>query len=402
MDVLKFGGSSVGTPERIRCVAQLLKERRLKNPQSALVVVVSAMGDTTDELLSLAAQVSQAPANRELDMLLSTGERIAMALLAMALQDLGVQAISLTGSQSGIITDSSHRRARIEEVRADRILESLQRFEVVIVAGFQGVSREREITTLGRGGSDTTAVAIAAALGAERCEIYTDVSGIYSADPRRVPEAQHYDLLDSGIALEMAVCGAVVIHPRAVEIARSGRVPLWVRNTFRPDALGTELKHGEELVMGIESPRYFGLAVDWDKCWVEVEFKDSASEWIGVLAETGWAISGLRLHGTTVSGWLEREALSEWHIRLKRLSQAPIHTFEDECEVPLSAVGTGLSLNNPEAKRWVVELGQLGVKSSHIVWGASSIMVGMDRVDAERVLPLLHQRLGLSKQEHRS
>jgi aspartate kinase len=215
--VQKFGGSSVADIEKIRKVAAKVKARRESGCE--VVVVVSAMGDTTDELLQLARKVSADPPRRELDMLLTCGERISMALLSMALQELKVSAISFTGSQSGIITDESHAQARIVEVRPHRIEEELGKGRVVIVAGYQGVSRAREVTTLGRGGSDTSAVALAAALGAD-CEIYSDVDGIFSADPRVVPSAQKLEELTHEEMQELAAAGAKVLNAQAVEHAR--------------------------------------------------------------------------------------------------------------------------------------------------------------------------------------
>ena len=242
----------MGSPDRIRQVARrVADEARAGN---RVVVVVSAMGHTTDELVSLAAQVSpDARRNhrRELDMLLTAGERITMALTAMAIRDCGLEAISLTGSQAAIITDGTHTGARIEEVRADRVRTELDAGRVVIVAGFQGVSRAREVTTLGRGGSDTTAVALAAALGAERCDIFTDVDGIYTADPRRVPDARilpeiHYDDM-----IELAASGAQVMHPRAVEIGARYNVPIRVLSSFRDGGDGT-LIHRRTRMEGLE------------------------------------------------------------------------------------------------------------------------------------------------------
>lgn len=226
--VQKYGGSSVADVERIRKVAARVASRRADGHQ--MVVVVSAMGDTTDELLGLAKRMSADPPRRELDMLLTCGERISMALLSMALQEQAIPAISFTGSQSGIITDDSHSQARIVEVRPVRIREELERGKVVIVAGYQGVSRNREITTLGRGGSDTTAVALAAALGAEACEIYSDVDGIFSADPRVVPEARKLESLDYGTMQELAAAGARVLNAQAVEFARSAGIVIEARS----------------------------------------------------------------------------------------------------------------------------------------------------------------------------
>ncbi len=235
--VQKYGGSSVATPERIRQVAQRILEttRRPDAANVRVVVVVSAMGKTTDELLALAKTISPSPPRRELDMLLTCGERISMALLAMALHDLGVPAISFTGSQSGIITNDRHSGARIIEVRPIRIQDELERGMVVIVAGFQGMSYKREITTLGRGGSDTTAVALAAALGAQSCEIYSDVDGVYSADPRVVPDAHHLAYLEYSEMQELAGHGAKVLNAQAVEWAQRAGIVLHARRTLAPE-----------------------------------------------------------------------------------------------------------------------------------------------------------------------
>lgn len=257
--VLKFGGSSVATPDRIRAVARrVVRERRAGK---ALVVVVSAMGDTTDQLVELAAQVTEDPRRRhprELDMLLTAGERIAMALLAMAIRDEGVEAISFTGSQAAIITDAAHTSARIVEIRATRVREELEAGRVVIVAGFQGVSPTREVTTLGRGGSDTTAVALAAVLGAERCDICTDVDGVYTADPRRVASARQIGVMDYEEILELAYSGSQVMHPRAVEIGARYGVPIRVLSTFREDGAGGTLITRKE--RGMEELELTGLA----------------------------------------------------------------------------------------------------------------------------------------------
>ena len=243
--VQKYGGTSVNGPERIRAVAARIAAAR--GAGFRLVVVVSAMGDTTDELIALAHQVSPHPSRREMDMLLTTGERVSMALVAMALHDLGVSAISFTGSQSGILTDATHNAARIVGLRPERIRLELERGRVVIVAGFQGVHAEtREITTLGRGGSDTSAVALAAGLGG-RCEIYTDVDGIMTADPRLVPEARLIPGLSYRACSTLAHLGAGVMHPRAVDLAAARRVPLAVRSSFHEGA-GTEI--GEDDVEG--------------------------------------------------------------------------------------------------------------------------------------------------------
>ena len=228
--VQKYGGTSVADPERIKAVAEHVAFTRSHG--NDVVVVVSAMGKTTDNLISLANQVSSTHPGRELDMLLTTGERISMALVCMALADIGIDAVSFTGSQVGIITDTVHTKAKILEVKGDRLREALAAGKVAVVAGFQGVSTDREITTLGRGGSDTTAVALAAAVNADVCEIYTDVTGVFSADPRIVPQARKLQRLDFEEMLEMAGAGSKVLALRSVEFARNHNVPLHVRSSF--------------------------------------------------------------------------------------------------------------------------------------------------------------------------
>ncbi len=238
--VQKYGGSSVADAERIKSVARRIAATWDKGEQA--VVVVSAMGDTTDELIKLARQVSTQPDGRELDGLLSTGEIVSSTLLAMALRDMGYKAISLTGAQAGIQTDSIYSRARILRVESKRVVKELKEGNIVIVAGFQGISEGEDITTLGRGGSDTTAVALAASLGAEVCRIYTDVEGVHTADPRLVPEARHLTEIGYEEMLELASYGAKVIHPRAVELGELFNVPVLVASSFT-DSPGT-LIHG--------------------------------------------------------------------------------------------------------------------------------------------------------------
>lgn len=240
----------MGNPEKIRGVAGRIAQ--VRSHGQPVVVVVSAMGDTTDELLDLAREVTPATYERELDMLLTAGERISMALLSMALRDHGIEAISFTGSQAGIITDESHTRARILEIRPTRVRQELAKGRVVIVAGFQGVSRAKEVTTLGRGGSDTTAVALAVALGQARCEISTDVEGIYSADPRLVPKARRHSRLPTDTVFEMAVRGAQVMHPRSIEIARIAGMPLFVGHSVTGE--GTMIEPANEALES-ETPR---------------------------------------------------------------------------------------------------------------------------------------------------
>jgi aspartate kinase len=228
--VQKYGGTSVGTAERIRAVAEHVAKTRHEGHE--VVVVVSAMGKTTDDLIGLAEQISPNNPAREMDMLLTAGERISMALVSMALSAVGVESASFTGSQAGIITDTTHRRAKILEMRPDRIREALDDGLVPVVAGFQGVSTERDITTLGRGGTDVTAVALAAALKADVCEIFTDVTGVFSADPRVVPKARKLDTVSFDEMLEIAATGGRVLMLRSVEFARRHNVPIHVRSSF--------------------------------------------------------------------------------------------------------------------------------------------------------------------------
>ncbi|HXN81736.1 MAG TPA: aspartate kinase [Myxococcales bacterium] len=257
--VQKYGGSSVADVEKIQRVAA--RVARTRESGKRVVVVVSAMGDTTDELLALARKVSPDPHRRELDMLLTAGERISMALLGMALHARGVEAVSFTGSQSGIITDGAHTNARILEVRPVRILEELARGRVVIVAGYQGVSREREVTTLGRGGSDTTAVALAAALEAEACEICSDVDGVFTADPRLVPAARKLLALSHEEMQELSLSGAKVLNAQAVEFARDKGIAIHALSTFGP---GTGTRIAARVPSEQRELRVSGVALEPD------------------------------------------------------------------------------------------------------------------------------------------
>ncbi|WP_027724136.1 aspartate kinase [Tuberibacillus calidus] len=242
--VMKFGGTSVGSIERIRRVAGRIMERKRSGDQ--VIAVVSAMGKTTDELVRLANEAVRRPNKRELDMLLSTGEQQTCALLTMILEDMGAAALSLTGWQAGITTESVFGNARIKEIQTERLQKALHQGKIVVVAGFQGITENDEITTLGRGGSDTTAVALAAAVQADLCEIYTDVDGVYTTDPRYVKAARKLDEISYDEMLEMAYLGAGVLHPRAVENAKKYKVPLVVRSSFN-DTEGTVIKEEAQM-----------------------------------------------------------------------------------------------------------------------------------------------------------
>jgi aspartate kinase len=258
--VQKYGGTSVADPDRMRNVARHIAETRAKGID--VVAVVSAMGKATDNLVELARQVASNPQGREMDMLLTTGERISMSLLCMALHDVGCDAMSFTGSQVGIITDTSHTKAKILEIKGDRVREALSAGKVAVVAGFQGVSTDREITTLGRGGSDTTAVALAAALNADACEIYTDVTGVFSADPRIVPQARKIQYLSFDEMLEMAGAGSKVLALRAVEFARNHNVPIHVRSSFTWEEGTWVIGANHERNTAMEEPIISGVVHD--------------------------------------------------------------------------------------------------------------------------------------------
>ncbi len=280
--VQKYGGSSVADADGIKRVAQRIVATRKAG--HSVVVVVSAMGDTTDELLDLAAQVSPLPPGRELDMLLTAGERISMALLAMAIANLGLEARSFTGSQAGVITDSTHGKARIIDVTPGRITGALADGAIPIVAGFQGVSQNgKDITTLGRGGSDTTAVALAAALEADVCEIYTDVDGVFTADPRIVRTARRIPWISYEEMLEMAACGAKILHLRCVEYARRYGMPIHVRSSFS-NRTGTRISEANEgtEAAGVEQAIISGVAHDRSEAKITVA---AVPDKVGVAAQ---------------------------------------------------------------------------------------------------------------------
>ncbi|QHC58011.1 aspartate kinase [Rathayibacter sp. VKM Ac-2760] len=302
--VQKFGGSSVADAESIKRVAKRIVAT--KQAGNDVVVAVSAMGDTTDDLLELAHQVTPLPAPRELDMLLSSGERISMALLAMAIKSMGYDARSFTGSQAGMITDAQHGAARIVDITPVRLRAALDENAVVIVAGFQGFNRDtKDITTLGRGGSDTTAVALAAGLGADTCEIYTDVDGVFTADPRVVKKARKLDRISSEEMLELAAAGAKVLHIRAVEFARRHGVTLHVRSSFSPnegtivynavpgdDAAGsTGTSSTEKNGQPVEEPIIAGVAADLNEAKITVvgvpDIPGKAAQIFTIVAKTG-------------------------------------------------------------------------------------------------------------------
>jgi len=368
--VQKYGGSSVADLDRLRAVADRIADTR--GDGTGVVVVVSAMGNTTNELLALARQVTVRPDRRELDMLISVGERIAMALLAMALRERGIAARSLTGSQSGIITDESHADARVIEVRPDRVRSCLQDGEVVIVAGFQGVSRHREVTTLGRGGSDTTAVVLAAALGAEYCEICSDVDGVWSADPRVVPEARRIDEMSLDEALALARGGAKVLFEDALQYARDHGVEIQASAAFGPGA-GTRIQ--------VQAPSHRGAtAVTGDAQLLRIRLGK------GLLGEVAAALQAAGARVRHRIGHLVWVDIRNAHGGLEELPGGA--TVEGPTAVA-TAVGSGLGAALALVAEGEAALARAGIPVSFDAAAGDSAWweVPVDRVDdAQRVL----------------
>ena len=345
--VQKYGGTSVGDADRIRAVADHISRTRRTGDE--VVIVVSAMGKTTDGLIRLAEDVSRVRPGRELDMLLSSGERIAMALLCMALAELGVPARSFTGSQAGIVTDTTHTKARILEVKGDRLRESLAEGIVPVVAGFQGVSSTRDVTTLGRGGSDTTAVALAAALGADLCEIYTDVSGVFTADPRVVPDAHRIPRISFDEMLEIAASGGRVLALRSVEFARNHHIPLHVRSSFTWEP-GTTVSEEDP---SMEQPIVSAVTSDTSEAKITIT---------GVPDQPGIAASLFR-------------GLADRAINVDVIVQNTSHhgTADISFTVPRDDLGAGLEV----AERLIPQLGALSVIADDDVAEVSVIGAGM-------------------------
>ncbi len=396
--VQKYGGSSLGTPERIRHVA-----KRAVEAGDRVCVVASAMGNTTDELLGLAGQVSPTPHARELDMLLSAGEQISIALLSMAIIDLGRDAVSLTGAQAGIHTDTTHGRARIVDVRVDRVTEALDAGKLVIVAGFQGISPSQDTTTLGRGGSDTTAVALAAALDAEVCEIYTDVEGVFSADPRIVPEAVKRDRVSYEEMLELAASGAKVLAARSVEYARNNTVPLHVRSTFA-DTPGTWVQ--EEA--GMEQAVISGIAHDTSEAKVTIrnvpDQPGIAASIFRPLADANvnvdMIVQNVSAAGhTDVSFTVPKSDLATTEPVLRQIARAvggdDVTTDEDVAKISL--VGAGMKTHPGVAADMFDALAEAGINIEIISTSTIRISVLIRAGDVERAVKAVHDRFRLAE-----
>jgi len=386
--VMKFGGTSVAGPERLRGVARRLVSAH--EGGSRVVAVLSAMGATTDELVSLAHQVSARPDPRELDMLISVGERISCALAAMAINDLGHRAVSLTGSQAGIVTDTKHGKAKIVDVRARRIHESLDRDEIVLVAGFQGVSTAQDVTTLGRGGSDTTAVALAAALGADRCEIYTDVEGVFTADPRIVPQARKLHAVSYEEMLEMAASGAKVLQLRCVEFARNHGVTLHVRSTFA-DVEGTWILEEDDRML--EKAMIAGVTYETEEAVYEGEGADPA-EVFQALADAAVNVDTVIQIGAGLVFSAPSEDHAEAAAVLERLGA---QWSERQGLGKVSVVGAGMKSHPGVAARTFSTLAGIGVRSEFVSTSPIKIAFYVPREDVERSVRALHEAFELAE-----
>jgi aspartate kinase len=385
--VMKFGGTSVADPDKLKSVARRLVAARESGAR--VVAVLSAMGTTTDELLDLAHRVSERPVPRELDMLISVGERISCALAAMAIYDLGHEAISLTGSQAGIVTDTVHGKAKIVDVRARRIHEALDQDRIVLVAGFQGISADSfDVTTLGRGGSDTTAVALAAALGAQVCEVYTDVAGVYSADPRLVPSARRLAVLSFEEMLEMASSGARVMATRSIEVARSHNVRLHVRSTF-DDSEGTWIREEDETML--EKALISGVVHQREETVYRVG-GTKAAQLFGALAEASVNVDTIVQTGEEIvfSAPVEDRADAQ-----RTLDALGVDWSARDDLGKVSLVGAGMKSHPGVAAKTFATLEGAGIDAVVVSTSPIKIACHVPTADVERAVQVLHEAFEL-------
>jgi aspartate kinase len=403
--VQKYGGTSVGDTDRMKRVADRVSRTHRDGNQT--VVVVSAMGKTTDDLVSMAQRISDAPPQRELDILLTSGERISMSLLAMALAERGVPAKSFTGSQAGIITDAVHGKARIIEITPGRVQEALDEGNVVIVAGFQGVSQDtKDITTLGRGGSDTTAVALAAALGADVCEIYTDVDGVFTADPRIVSTARKLSYISYEEALEMTAHGAGVLQTRSVEFGRNHGVRIHVRSSFSYTP-GTWVGPGEEST--VEDAIISGVAHDTSEAKVTVtKVSDQpgiAAKLFSTLAEAkiniDMIVQNVSADGRTdISFTLPRGDTAQAKAILEPFTEAvgAEGVIVDEDVAKVSLVGAGMKTHPGVAARMFSALSDAGINIEMISTSTIRVSVVIAKDQVEPAVQAVHEAFGLSEE----
>ena len=405
--VQKFGGTSVADTDKIKNVAKtVIKE---KNNGNDVVVVVSAMGHTTDYLVKMAKDLSPNPSGREMDMLLSTGEGVSIALLAMAIQSQGYDAVSFNAMQIGIMTENVHSKARIVDIKTDKLKQNLKDGKIIVVAGFQGVTEDGEITTLGRGGSDTSAVALAAALNAERCDIYTDVEGVYTTDPRIVPKATRLDEISYEEMLELAHAGANVLHPRSVETAKQFNVPLRVRSSFKTDNLGT-------LILGVDKMEIYkpvtGVAADLSQARIVVcdvpDVPGQAAKLFGKLAKEHISVDMIiqsyarKVSNTNDIAFTIDSADLEKTIKTleemkKELNCGDIQINDNIAKD--SIVGAGMIDRPGIASTMFETLAKLGVNIKMISTSEIKISCLVSKDDAHRALKALHEEFELESSE---
>lgn len=403
--VQKFGGTSVADPEKIHNVANaVIKEKQNGND---VVVVVSAMGHTTDYLIKLAKEVTKNPDSREMDMLLSTGEQVSIALLSMAIQAHGYKAISMNGQQVGIITENIHSKARIVDIKTDKLHKYLNEGNIIVVAGFQGVTPDGEITTLGRGGSDTSAVAIAAALKADRCDIYTDVEGVYATDPRIVPNVKKADVISYEEMLELARVGANVLHPRSVETAKQFNVPMRVRSSFKLDNLGT-------LIIGVDNMEIYkpvaGVAADTSQSRILIsnlpDIPGTAANLFGALAKheisVDMIIQSLASNGTnsiafTIDSGDIDESLEILKDYTKDFENCEILVDNDIAKV--SIVGAGMVDRPGIAADMFRSLAENGINIKMISTSEIKISCLVEKANANKAINSLCKEFGLESNE---
>ncbi len=398
--VQKYGGSSVADTEKIKNVAKKIVSYKKKGYK--LVVVVSALGDTTDELLALAQKITKTPAERELDMLVSTGEQVSVALLAMAIHELGYEAISFTGAQVGIITDTSHTRARILNINTKRIEHELTKGKVVIVAGFQGVTMQKDITTLGRGGSNLTAVALAKALKAQVCEMFTDVDGVYTADPRVVPDAKKLDNISYEEMFEMASLGAQVLQARSVEMAKKFNVPIHVRSSFKNKkgtVISKEVKAMEDVVVS-------GVAANKDEAKITIcDVPDKpgiAAKIFKYLADKNINVDMIiqnvsRTGATDISFTVLGKDLNRTLAVVKEISKKTQSgkVIYDKDMAKVSVVGIGMKSHSGVAARMFAALAKNRINIGMISTSEIKISCVINKHLADKAVRAIHKEFGL-------
>ncbi len=400
--VQKFGGSSVANVERIQNVAKRVVSYRKKGCD--LVVVVSALGDTTDELIELANKINVDPSEREMDMLLSTGEQISVALLAMAVHKLGYEAISFTGAQVGIITDMNYTKARIIKINADKIHQALKDGKIVIVAGFQGVTLSHDITTLGRGGSDLTAVALATELRADECEIYTDVEGIYTTDPRIEPKAKKIDSITFDEMLEMASLGAQVMQPRSIEVAKKFNVPIHVRSSFSTNPGTMIIKEAKKM----EGALITGVTLNKNEAKITIcdvpDRPGVAAKIFQVLSDGGVNVDMIvqnvsHTRKTDISFTISKANVSKTIKLIKKIcgDMGTGEILQDEDIARVSVVGVGMKSNPGVAAKMFGTLADNHVNIEMISTSDISISCVIKKKFAETSVKSLHEQFGLGK-----